>query len=299
MVLAANRKGFTLIDLLVVIFIIGILLGLLLPAIQAARAAAMRVECLNNLRQIGLAVHAYHDQEGQIVPRKKDVTILATGEQIPIPWAVLLLPYLDQQSLGEMSLSALQIDSNPLHDPPHQGLGTVIKSYVCPVDGRLGVPLKDKNGITAAYCSYLGVAGGDRLDGIFGFSTTIRLTDIADGTSNTLMVGERPPPGALQSGFWYTGVVEGSLPSSREYFPSIILLARYPAGTYEDGCAGPFEFGPGQLANSCDKWHFWSLHSGGACMLFGDASTRFLSYQAQPIFAALATRSGGETVSDP
>ena len=126
----------------------------------------------------------------------------------------------------------------------------------------------------------------------------IRLTDIIDGSSNTLMAGERPPPKTLQAGQWYTRLYFGT---------GVFGMLRGPDGTILenelplplDTCEGPFQFGPGRLDNPCDRYHFWSLHPGGANFLFADGAARYLPYSAQPIMPALASRAGGEVVSLP
>lgn len=81
--------------------------------------------------------------------------------------------------------------------------------------------------------------------------------------------------------------------------PDSAMLAAYPAAApiIDTGCDGPFVFGPGRVDNPCDRYHFWSLHPGGANFLFADGSARWLSYSAQPLIVPLATRNGGETVS--
>ena len=129
-------------------------------------------------------------------------------------------------------------------------------------------------------------------------SEGVPLTAVADGTSQTLMVGERPPPDSHQSGRWYSNMwkfapfngpgAELSIPEqSGTFIVPQCISAKIPI------------YGPGRTTNPCDMYHFWSLHSGGANFAYADASVHFLTYAAAPILPAMATRSGGESVDVP
>jgi prepilin-type N-terminal cleavage/methylation domain-containing protein len=211
------RNAFSLIELLVVIGIFGLLMGLLLPAVQSARESAIRSQCLNNLKQIGIALHNHHDSFGRFPPQPPQNH---DDPNYALDWTALILPEIEQQPLWDATLIAFQSDpSSPYQDPPHVGAATVIKLYVCPDDPRLFTPLRDQDGITAAYTSYIGVSGGkDDRNGVLGISPGIQLIDITDGTTQTLMVGERPPPDTLQAGWWYSYIrlaVQRGFPDSR------------------------------------------------------------------------------------
>jgi hypothetical protein len=183
-------------------------------------------------------------------------------------------------------------------------LNTVISAYICPDDERLKSPLTDALGVNAAFTSYIGNGGAFPkgatvgLAGIFGELSPVRMTDIADGTSQTLLVGERTPPDSLQAGWWYPGFA-GDAVGFRG--PNVDLIAG--AGTLfidDPGCIDVVgTFSPGRLDNPCDRYHYWSLHPGGANFLFAVGSTRFLSYSAEPLIIPLSSRSGGEEVSLP
>ncbi len=125
----------------------------------------------------------------------------------------------------------------------------------------------------------------------------VRIVDITDGSSQTLIVAERPPPDTLQAGKWYTWVAVFGVWANR-YGPDENLVAE--GGIVPgDNCAGPFRFGPGRTDNNCDRYHFWSLHPGGGNFAFADGSVHFLRYSAADILPALATRAGGEVVGVP
>jgi prepilin-type N-terminal cleavage/methylation domain-containing protein/prepilin-type processing-associated H-X9-DG protein len=306
-----GRSGFSLLELLVALGVIGLLVSLLLPAVQSAREAANRTICQNNLRQIGTACHNFHAVHQTLPPSMADirnyVNVTYQGAALGPVWQVLLLPYLEQEALWQTTLQAYTTDLNINHNPPHLGLSQVIHAYRCPSDPRLAAAITDDQNYTAAYASYWGVtAPSESSDGIFWYSKPsawepdrgVRLTEITDGTSQTLHIGERPPAGRLLAGAWYTNFIEAAW-SHDDY--RVGRGATLPVYSPLDsgGCQGPFSFGPGQLANPCDFNHFWSLHSGGAHFLFADGSVRFLPYSAAPILPALATRAGGEVVQLP
>jgi prepilin-type N-terminal cleavage/methylation domain-containing protein/prepilin-type processing-associated H-X9-DG protein len=295
----ASRRphcAFTLVELLVVIGIVGLLLSLLIPAVQLAREGAARQRCLNNLRQIGTALQNHHNTHGRLPP---NATTDPRDPNFSLSWMALILPEMGEEPLWAKTIEACAAEKRPFVNPPHIGLATVIKTYVCPDDRRLLTALQDPDGRIAAFGSYLGVAGSIRMgDGVLGNPLGIRLSDILDGTSNTLMVGERPPPDTLQAGWWYTGI----RPSGGAYqglygWDTLMPVESLPFPN--DPCEGPFQFGPGRTDNPCDRYHYWSFHPGGANFLFADASARLLTYSMQPLMVALATRSGGEIVELP
>jgi prepilin-type N-terminal cleavage/methylation domain-containing protein/prepilin-type processing-associated H-X9-DG protein len=295
-----SRNAFSLVELLVVIAVMGILLGLAIPAVQQARESASRLGCLNNLRQIGLALHNYHGSFGTFPPRRASKDL--RDPNYTLCWAALILPQIGEAGLWATTETACRTHPvSSFDDPPHIGLATVIPTYVCPDDGRLDLPLRDSDGITGAYTSYLGVNGvGIQFNGVLGLPPGfpgVSMKAISDGTSQTLMVGERPPPDTLQAGWWYT------------YWHPIGLYAnRYgPDGggaidslsDVFDSCDGPYPFGPGRTDNPCDRYHFWSFHPGGANFLLADGSARFFPYSARAIMVPLATRNGGELAQLP
>lgn len=284
-----HRTAFTLIELIVVIAITGVLAGLLLAAVQLVRAAAYRTQCQNNLRQIGLALQHYHDTNGAFPPG-------CQGNDSPQPfmsWMARLLPFVEQQGLYAEALAAFR-QAAFFERPPHrQILERAMPLFVCPADGRLN---RQAGSLAVGLTSYQGVDGRSLsvFDGILYLDSAVRLADITDGASATLMVGERPPSRDERLGWWYAGWGFG-----RTGVGDLFLGVRERNITAYRRCPrGPYHFVPG-TGDDCDASHFWSRHSGGAHFLFCDGSVRFLAYSADPIMPALATRAGGEPVSPP
>ena len=188
-------------------------------------------------------------------------------------------------------------------DPPHNARGRVMPAFSCPHDSRLVQPAVFRSpshgpksyGLT----SYLGVLGLDtrKSDGMLLYDTAIRLTDATDGTSNTLLIGERPPSANLKFGWWYAG--EGmEKDGSADSILGVRERCRKPSEC--DSCSdAPSHFVRGDFNKGCDFVHFWSPHTGGANFLFADGSVRFLRYSCDSILPALATRAGGETADLP
>jgi prepilin-type processing-associated H-X9-DG protein len=305
-----SNRAVSLIEVLVVIGLFGVLIGLLLPAIQNVRTKAAKTSCQNNLKQVGLALHNYESSHGCFPPSSYERIPL----NLPVPhdpnqilsWRALILPQIEQENLWELSVQACNIESKAFLNPPHVGNATVIPIYVCPSDDRLRIPLQRADGIQVACTSYIGVAGYiitgvSYLQGMLGTNgpkgsrDVVRLTDVSDGTSQTVAVGERPPPESLQAGQWYSKVLDGS--SIIYPGPDEALLANGPIASGDYQCQLALtRYGPGRIDNPCDRYHFWSLHQGGANWLFADGSVRFLPYSARDLIPALATRAGGEVV---
>jgi prepilin-type N-terminal cleavage/methylation domain-containing protein/prepilin-type processing-associated H-X9-DG protein len=290
------RRAFTLVELLIVLAIIAILTGLLLGAVQMARDAASRLECANNLRQIGLAAHQFHDQR-----RRFPSGMYWEKGESPYrmsSWLTHLLPYFEYGGLWHETEQAYKVTIDPFQDPPHVGLTTVVPLFACPTDGRLMTKqYARRDQFEVALTSYLGVSGKDvkSRDGVLFRDSQIRIIDISDGASNTLLAGERPPSADFQFGWWYAGAGQLFTGSG----DMILGVEEQNLLFFSQGVCAPgfYQFGPGRLKNQCDMFHFWSLHPGGANFVFCDGSVHFLSYSAAPIMPALASRAGGEAVS--
>ncbi|MCU0705378.1 MAG: DUF1559 domain-containing protein [Fimbriiglobus sp.] len=293
---ALRRSGLSLIELLVVIAIITLLLGLLLPAVQSVRASAARADCSNRMRQIGLSQEQYHSAHGQLPPGFVSDT---QPKNLPYTaWTARLLPYLEQEGYWRAIEAAFASDPKPLTfygHPPHAGLlATVVPALLCPADGRVSQPHPFDTG-PAAFTSYLGVSGTSHLrkTGVLYADSRTRWTDVTDGLSNTLLVGERPPSADFRLGWWYRG---WGLYQDGTGEMILGVQERNFSSDYPDCSAGPFHFTAGRTTNECDLFHFWSQHPGGANFAFCDGSVRFLRYSADAVLPALATRAGGEVV---
>ncbi len=258
----SGRGGFTLVELLVVIAVIGILIALLLPAVQAARAAARRMSCNNNLRQMGIGLHNYHSAEccfppGGIEPR---TYLNPNGRQLA--WSLFLLPYAEQQPLYG------QVDTGKAFDAPEnaEAAGTLLSLYVCP-----SVPDGDKLVDDRGPCHYGGIYGerisspNDPPKGTMIYDKSISIRDIRDGTSNTLVISE-------DSGF-----SDGQWINARNVFDQAFAINKAPF--FENDIR--------------------SEHAGGANGLFADGSARFLQETMDlDVLAAICTRNGSEIVGN-
>jgi prepilin-type N-terminal cleavage/methylation domain-containing protein/prepilin-type processing-associated H-X9-DG protein len=310
----SSRSGFTLIELLVVIAIIAILIALLVPAVQKVRSAANRISCANNMKQIGLGLHNYHGDFRKLPPGTNFDPTGATFDKYRYAWSWLaqILPYIEQGPLWNQANSWARGPNwqwfpdgdywdNPPQSPPNPANGTPVATYSCPSDDRgdltQSFPQYNLSGVIA-FTTYLGVSSGSTADiytqdfsGTFFIHSSVRLTDITDGTSQTLFVGERPPSVDLSYGWWFAGGgYEGYSATGDD-----VLGAREYGFAAALGCPSSMVgFQPGKIGNPCDQVHFWSHHDGGSNWLFGDGSVRFLTYNANAILPQLCTRNGGE-----
>jgi prepilin-type N-terminal cleavage/methylation domain-containing protein/prepilin-type processing-associated H-X9-DG protein len=292
-----SRTGFSLIELLVVLAIVAVLIGLLVPAVQAVRSAAAKTACADQLRQIGIAFHNYHAARSELPP--------GTSVEYPLEpyryssWRPRLLPHLEQDTIWRLTIEAYQRNPNeyPPETPPHQA-ATVLRLYGCPTDSRVDQPRLVGGRYLVAHSSYLGVSGTNQLrrDGMLYTDSRTRFVDVTDGTSHTLLAGERPPSADGQLGWWYAGIGQNEDGSAAGF----MSVREQVSSIWGLGCPrGPYHFTPGRFDNQCDAFHFWSLHPGGAHFLFADGSVRFLAYSADSVMPALATRAGGEIVELP
>jgi len=295
-------RGFTLIELLVVISIIALLIALLLPAVQAAREAARRAQCVNNLKQIGLALANYESSIRSLPPGYVSAfTADGTDTGPGWGWASMILPQTEQTSLFNAVNFSLGVES-----PANlTGRSTMIGSFLCPSDtvkpswtayarGAGGNP-------TARICqvapaNYAGVAGtsdpGVDGDGLFFRNSNVAPRDLTDGTSQTIAVGERSH--RLGEATW-TGSVTGAV-----LFPEDNDGVGYPRAEGSPGMVLGHvggRKGPGDPTGEVNQ--YYSRHSGnGVNFLFADAHVAFLKATMDyKTYRALATRAGGEVIS--
>jgi prepilin-type processing-associated H-X9-DG protein len=292
----------TLIETLVVVAIIVILIGLLLPAIQTIRQTSQRAQCANQLRQIGLACHAYHDAFGTLPPgycAEPSADPLATSPGWG--WASHLLPYLDQSELSQ------QLDLTQAIEVAANGARlNVVSIFLCPADSPLPLSfsITDVNGrevADAAPISYAGCYGSAELDeipgpkeGVFYRNSQIRLSDITDGTSTTIMIGDRAWSHAMApwAGAVNGGIVRGGPRNAWRFSAD----AAYPAPNFCCVQANAIN-STNDPDGSLDE--FFSQHSGGVNIVFADGGARFVHQDIHPaVLLALGTRAGGEVVSE-
>jgi prepilin-type N-terminal cleavage/methylation domain-containing protein/prepilin-type processing-associated H-X9-DG protein len=326
------RAGFTLIELLVVIAIIAVLIALLLPAVQQAREAARRSQCKNNMKQLGIALHNFHDTYNHLPPGEPDDDGNNWG------WSVYILPYLDQAPLYNNLIGAGML---LVFDSQHTGAGftsgnnmdsynatgrvnafgtqcsTILPAFVCPSDilpavnvdnfaksnycGNLG---SNDIGSNAGCSSGLGGNTATPFNGVIVFdnynngTTFYGLKDITDGTSMTLMVGE------AGVGANVNPVTNAANYTSNGCFPL------WSGGNQRAGCNAQVGssmrvansvFPINSTTSSYGDMMFSSKHVGGAQFLYADGSVHFLSQNIDvtTIYPGLGSRAGGESFAAP
>ena len=275
-----HRRAFTLIELLVVIAIIAILIALLVPAVQKVRAAATRTQCINNLKQMALAVHAYADSNKRFPMLFES----PTGQS----WKIVIMPFIDQGNLWAKV-------NNNLNQP--------VAVYLCPADPRANHLIYQGTYACHDYPAITGLSYSNTKSaqaGIINPDFKVTFTKITDGMSNTLLIGERPYDADLWYGWWvgYTQADLGSgAANTYAIYPNDTSAVGVPGHTGASCGAAPYYFGQGpkDVNNLCSANQLWSCHSGGANFAFGDGAVRWVSYSASAILPALATYAGNET----
>ena len=319
-----QRRGFTLVELLVVIAIIGILVALLLPAVQAAREAARRMQCSNNLKQLGLALHNYESTFRTMPPSRlnpdTEIEDNLGNYSAYQSWTALVLPFIEQENLQD------EIDFNNawsrlLNRP---AVSKQMDTYICPstpgsdrVDPHwvVGAAAGDYGSINEVkkkvYTNVLGVPdpGSEARAGVLAKGRKNLFRDVLDGTSNTLMITEA----AGQPAVWTSG---GRMNAAlfALYTDNKVVNAGnnyYPAdgtGWADPDCGfsingatadGLNKYGP-TMINAINVSEVFSFHPGGAQVAIADASVRFIAETVDTrAFVDVCTRAGGEAQQLP
>lgn len=315
-----RRSAFTLIELLVVIAIIGVLIALLLPAVQAAREAARRAQCVNNLKQVGLAMHNYHDSQGQfpcgylILPGGNG--LMGTPDDLTRDtgpgwaWGSLLLPYMEQAPLH----ASLNFNLPCWLPANSTGARTSVNVFLCPSvsePSRL-YDVKNEGGSTLATFGrshYAANAGRQEpwayaaddwstlADGPIYRNSRTSVASVTDGLSNTIFAGEHS---AVLSDKTWVGVVPGAIGCPTPRFAASFCDVGATQTLVHSG-PNPWEDPPmihPPNARSCKLCQMYAEHPDGSNVLMGDGSVRFAkSSISQAVWPALATCAGGEVIS--
>ena len=318
----AARVGFTLVELLVVIAIIGILVALLLPAVQSAREAARRMQCQNNMKQTGLAMHNHHDAKNHFphgVYNYLDSTGSTPPPYGPMPldpqkskqdrrcWFHDMLPYIEQQALYDQFDQHMKTGQSAL---AFQGMMTVVSSMCCPSDGNspklktfwggLGTEHQGFSGnlvllAGSGYFNEGGVAKSAELDGLFFSISEVSIGQIKDGTTNTLLVTElllSPDIGSHDIRGRYYNPAHGGVLFSTRIPPNTLVPDRL------NWCGkNPIPDAPCEYVGTNMFVTARSNHSGGVNVGLADGSVRFLSEHIDAnLYKALGSRNGGEVI---
>ena len=301
------RRGFTLIELLVVIAIIAILVALLLPAVQQAREAARRSQCKGHLKQIGLALHNYHDS----------YSVLPFGYMTHgTGWSAMILPQLDQTPLYDtLVFTESGLGDWDIAGPNQTACTTVLPVFQCPTNPYLNPHASNPKMPNRVPSAYVGSVSGTvglvpwapsaltpdilfaqvQNDGIFYRNSSTRMRDVTDGTSNTIFAGEAPTNVGLiknsqEIDHWYIGAwqVDGDYlppPSILEETAEFVCSTGIPLNAHLDDTISGHEW----------EAAFGSYHPGGAHLLLGDGAVKFLNENLdRSVFSALGTRDGEE-----
>jgi prepilin-type N-terminal cleavage/methylation domain-containing protein/prepilin-type processing-associated H-X9-DG protein len=327
---SALRQAFTLIELLVVIAIIAILIGLLLPAVQKVREAAARMSCTNNLKQIGLALHSYHDATGYFpagyVDGNTDPNSTPDNDVGPgWGWAAYTLPYMEQgnvynkinfnQGVGvgnNVAVSQIQLKIFQCPSDPYQQNFTVWPTSVVVAHGNYMGCLGWVECFNGAGGNPQSGMGDDGLPGTYGLAgvglfyrnSHNRMANVTDGLSNTIIVGERS--GNHAPGTWTGAVTGGRCPAWMATQPPT-PYSPPPGPAYDNA-----DFDEALVLSHCNATHvpnadfpiydpdtYYSFHTGGANFLFGDGSVHFLSSGIDPnTYQYLSTIAGGEVTTN-
>jgi len=329
-----SRRAFTLVELLVTISIIGVLVGLLVPAVQSSREAARQSQCGNNLRQLGLALHAYHGAKSEF-PLARQATRRSLGptafsalpahlvgvaespltfplkpEQVG-SWMLRVQPYMESGEI--VSMWATPTTLSEAYSMFWKVSGIRVSGYICPSDA---LAAQGENPWGYGMTSYLAVSGNDEYvdeeghasnarNGVFPTQNwkwsprpKVTMAKITVGLGKVTMVGERPPSSSRYFGRWNMTDFDTVMGNPNMEFSVVTTDAS------GQPCPSPGYFGSDEPGNPCAATHFWSFHPGGGNWLLADGAVTFMTYAAGttvlPSMSSINGSSGdGEALTQP
>lgn len=272
----ARRRGFTLLELLAVIAIIGVLVSLLMPAVQQARESARRVQCQSQMKQLGLALHNYHEQHG-VLPSAALVIGPSFATFSGWGWGAMILPQIEQAPL----YARIRFEQGTAVGVNRGVIPTPLAIWRCPSDTQpttVSIAIDGHPDATAASGNMVASHG------MLSPLSSVKFSDVTDGLSNTLLLGERvfqpSMNGSLMSTSSWCGVVSETDAYAFTSMPWVQAHATQPIN---------------RASASADN--FSSRHPAGANFCLGDGAVRFLSeYIDSYVLESLGTRAGGEVV---
>jgi prepilin-type N-terminal cleavage/methylation domain-containing protein len=307
-----HRRAFTLVELLVTLAIIGVLAGLLVPAVQASRESARQSQCGNSLRQLGLALHGFHQAKAEF-PLARQATRTSLGPssfavlpahlvgvaETPITyplkpeqvgsWLLRIQPFMETSEI--VALWSTPTDLEQAYAMFWKVSGMRVSHYTCPSDA---LAAQGTNPWGYAMTSYLAVSGNDEYvddeghasnarNGVFPTQNwtwsrrpKITMAKITAGLGKVVMVGERPPSSNRYFGRWNMTDFDTVMANPNMEFSVI------PADGAGRPCPSPGYFGPADPVDPCAATHFWSFHPGGGTWLMADGAVTFMTYAAGP-----------------
>jgi prepilin-type N-terminal cleavage/methylation domain-containing protein len=322
-----SRRGLTLVEVLVVIAIIGVLVGLLLPAVQMARESARQAQCGDRLRQLGLAIHAFHDARGEF-PLSRQATrkhlgpssfsilpehLVGVADRSPVAfplqpsqvgsWLLRTQPFMEADEIVSLWNKPATLDE--AYAMFWKVSGVSLPSYICPSDAQA---IKGVSPWGYGMTSYLALSGNDEFvdddghasnarNGVFptqhwSWSPRPKITmkNITVGTSKVCMVGERPPSSTRYYGRWNMTDFDTVMANPNMEFSVI------PTGRNGEACPSPGYYRPDQPDNPCAATHFWSFHPGGGRWLLADGAVTWIGYEAgTTVLPAMSSIDGTES----
>lgn len=329
----AQKQGFTVVELLVVIAIVGILVGLLLPAVQQIRESARRITCANNLRQSALAILSYESGHAKFPPghlinpkrhRLYHQIDEAPGGYVSVDppgfpnggpfwsWMAHVAPFMEQSNfVGMADLHAWPWWQYQANGKTVNGIS--VPTYICPSESRGAAVWRGADGTEAAVTSYLGVSGRDSYqetggqDGMIYVNSAVTFGKVTDGSSNTLLIGERTASSNLLYGWQWAGAGANSLGET-----DVVLGVHERIAVGRSSNPNAFEadfFRPGRIDddNNLHRFHYWSSHLGGSSWALADGSVQFYTYEVDrgnngssgfdwTVLEHLASRNDGEAI---